>query len=109
MLERVTLRAPRLRAAAFSTTSLLALLIAGSSAFAQAPSAPAKSCAGDNGGLTLPSGFCATVFADKDVRVMLSDPNKDSTKRAMAGAYKYFMKKVKRGRMKPEPASYTLR
>ncbi|RZA13337.1 MAG: hypothetical protein EOP10_29900, partial [Proteobacteria bacterium] len=51
------------------------------------------------------SGFMgagiATVFADKDVRVMLSDPNKDSTKRAMAGAYKYFMKKVKRGRLKP--------
>ncbi|MBC7660198.1 MAG: enoyl-CoA hydratase/isomerase family protein [Chitinophagaceae bacterium] len=51
------------------------------------------------------SGFMgagiATVLADKDVRVMLSDPNKDSTKRAMAGAYKYFMKKVKRGRLKP--------
>lgn len=51
------------------------------------------------------SGFMgagiATVFADKNVRVMLSDPNKDSTKRALAGAYKYFMKKVKRGRLKP--------
>ena len=77
MLERVTLRAPRLRAAAFSTTSLLALLIAGSSAFAQAPSAPAKSCPGDNGGLTLPSGFCATVFADNlgHVRHMAVAPN----------------------------------
>lgn len=51
------------------------------------------------------SGFMgagiATVLADKDVRVMLSDPNKDSTKRALAGAHKYFVKKVKRGRIKP--------
>ena len=29
-----------------------------------APSAPTAACAGDNGGITLPSGFCATVFAD---------------------------------------------
>src|SRR5438132_11914993 len=27
-------------------------------------SASASTCAGGNGGLTLPSGFCATVFAD---------------------------------------------
>ena len=26
--------------------------------------APAKACPGDNGGITLPAGFCATVFAD---------------------------------------------
>ena len=26
--------------------------------------APAKGCAGDNGGITLSPGFCATVFAD---------------------------------------------
>jgi glucose/arabinose dehydrogenase/mono/diheme cytochrome c family protein len=26
--------------------------------------APATACAGDNGGITLPAGFCATVFAD---------------------------------------------
>jgi glucose/arabinose dehydrogenase len=78
MLERVTLRASRLRAAAFSTTSLVALLIAGSSAFAQAPqSAPANSCPGNNGGLALPSGFCATVFADNigHVRHMAVAPN----------------------------------
>ena len=65
MLERLTLRASRRRAAALSATSLFALLIAGSSAFAQSSmNAPAKSCPGDNGGLSLPSGFCATVFAD---------------------------------------------
>jgi glucose/arabinose dehydrogenase len=26
--------------------------------------APAQTCAGDNAGITLPEGFCATVFAD---------------------------------------------
>ncbi len=50
------------------------------------------------------SGFMgagiATVLADKDVRVMLSDPNKDSTKRALANAQKFFAKKVKRGKLK---------
>jgi glucose/arabinose dehydrogenase/mono/diheme cytochrome c family protein len=29
-----------------------------------APGLPADTCAGDNGGITLPRGFCATVFAD---------------------------------------------
>src|SRR5258708_28908714 len=38
------------------------LLAAGSPALAQAQGAPA--CPGDNGGITLPPGFCATVFAD---------------------------------------------
>ncbi len=78
MLERLTLRAPRrFRAAALSTTSLFALFIAGSSAFAQAQSAPTNSCPGNNGGLTLPSGFCATVFADNlgHVRHMAVAPN----------------------------------
>ncbi|MCX6127843.1 MAG: 3-hydroxyacyl-CoA dehydrogenase NAD-binding domain-containing protein [Proteobacteria bacterium] len=50
------------------------------------------------------SGFMgagiATVLADKGVRVLLSDPNKDSTKRAMSNAYKFFAKKAKRGRIK---------
>src|SRR5262249_10355997 len=46
------------------------LLAAGSPALAQAnQSAPASglsgdACPGDNGGITLPRGFCATVFAD---------------------------------------------
>jgi glucose/arabinose dehydrogenase len=38
-----------------------------SSALAQeqnAPGSPGNDCAGDNGGITLPRGFCATVFAD---------------------------------------------
>ncbi len=50
------------------------------------------------------SGFMgagiATVLADKNVRVMLSDPNKDSTKRAMSNAHKFFAKKAKKGRLK---------
>ena len=40
----------------------------GSPALAQAnqtaPGLPADACTGDNGGITLPRGFCATVFAD---------------------------------------------
>lgn len=43
----------------------------------------------------------ATVLADKDVRVLLSDPNKDSTKRALNSAFKFFQKKAKKGRLKP--------
>lgn len=42
------------------------LLLAGGLAFAQGakPAAETNTCTGDNGGLTLPPGFCATVFAD---------------------------------------------
>jgi glucose/arabinose dehydrogenase/mono/diheme cytochrome c family protein len=47
---------------------LLGLVFAGSPSVAQtqnwAPSAQAQACRGDNGGITLPRGFCATVFAD---------------------------------------------
>ncbi len=50
------------------------------------------------------SGFMgagiATVLADKNVRILLSDPNKDSTKRALASAHKFFAKKAKKGRLK---------
>jgi 3-hydroxyacyl-CoA dehydrogenase/enoyl-CoA hydratase/3-hydroxybutyryl-CoA epimerase len=51
------------------------------------------------------SGFMgagiATVLADKKVKVRLSDPSKEATGRALKGAYKYFEKKAKRGRIKP--------
>jgi glucose/arabinose dehydrogenase/mono/diheme cytochrome c family protein len=44
------------------------MLAAGSLSVVQAEtnaaSPPAGACAGDNGGITLPPGFCATVFAD---------------------------------------------
>jgi glucose/arabinose dehydrogenase/mono/diheme cytochrome c family protein len=78
MSQRLTLRMPwRRRAAAFSAASLSAFLLAGSSAFAQAANNTANACPGDNGGLTLPSGFCATVFADNlgHVRHMTVAPN----------------------------------
>ncbi|HUD89690.1 MAG TPA: PQQ-dependent sugar dehydrogenase [Xanthobacteraceae bacterium] len=78
MPERVSLpMGQRSRAAILSATSLFAILIAGSSAFAQANPSGAQACAGDNGGITLPSGFCATVFADNlgHVRHMAVAPN----------------------------------
>ena len=65
-------------AAATSTASLFAFLLTGSMAFAQMPqSGQANNCPGDNGGITLPSGFCATVFADNigHVRHMTVAPN----------------------------------
>ena len=44
----------------------LVTVVSLSSAQAQAnlAAAPAGACSGDNGGITLPPGFCATVFAD---------------------------------------------
>lgn len=67
------------RAAIFATTSLFAALLAGSPASAQsaAPAAPGNPCPGANTGITLPSGFCATVFADNigHVRHMAVAPN----------------------------------
>jgi hypothetical protein len=46
------------------------LLASGSPSLAATEDAPtsaakSKACAGDNGGITLPTGFCATVFADQ--------------------------------------------
>jgi glucose/arabinose dehydrogenase len=47
---------------------MIGLLLIGPPAVAQtrhdATAAPAQACAGDNGGISLPPGFCATVFAD---------------------------------------------
>lgn len=51
------------------------------------------------------SGFMgagiATVLADKNTKVRLSDPNKDATGKALKSAFKYFEKKAKKGRIKP--------
>jgi glucose/arabinose dehydrogenase/mono/diheme cytochrome c family protein len=74
MLSRITptrfpVRARR-RRDAWRTAALgtVALLLATGSSFGaeqhNATSVGTKACAGDNGGITLPSGFCATVFAD---------------------------------------------
>jgi glucose/arabinose dehydrogenase/mono/diheme cytochrome c family protein len=75
----------RLHRRILSTASLLAiaaLLAAPGStgpSLAQSPPAAAQdgACTGDNGGITLPPGFCATVFADNlgHVRHMTVAPN----------------------------------
>ena len=67
---------PRRRAAGYSAVAIFAaaaLLAVGAVAFAQ----PEPSCPADNGGITLPSGFCATIFADNlgHVRHMVVAPN----------------------------------
>jgi glucose/arabinose dehydrogenase/mono/diheme cytochrome c family protein len=60
---------------------LLLLLAVGSPSFAQnsgnAAGSPAGTCPGDNGGISLPPGFCATVFADNvgHARQMVVAPN----------------------------------
>jgi glucose/arabinose dehydrogenase/cytochrome c553 len=68
-----------------STVSLLALaavlsgplFVRETLAQSAAPAAASSACPGDNGGLSLPSGFCATVFADNigHVRHMAVAPN----------------------------------
>ncbi len=80
-------RAPRRRTAALCTVSVLALALWLGAAFsvrAQAPTPPgrpspaaANTCPGDNGGLTLSPGFCATVFAGNlgHVRHIVVAPN----------------------------------
>ncbi|NOW47721.1 glucose/arabinose dehydrogenase/cytochrome c553 [Novosphingobium sp. SG751A] len=51
---------------AFRAALLAAPLLLGSAyALTAAGKAPGAGCAKDNGGLSLPPGFCATVFADK--------------------------------------------
>src|SRR5690349_4898796 len=51
--------------------------------------AAASSCAGDNGGLTLPTGFCATVFADSigHARHIVVAPNGDVYVNTWSGQY----------------------
>ena len=62
-------------AALLTSASAIAALVATGAALAQSPAAPG--CAGDNGGLTLSPGFCATIFADNvgHVRHMAVAPN----------------------------------
>src|SRR5579872_5013998 len=57
----------------------MAVALCGAAAIAQQNSTAGSggACAGDDGGLTLPPGFCATVFADKlgHARQMTFAPN----------------------------------
>ncbi len=67
--------------AAFAFLPVGALLLAPSAAFAQDQNAPppaaSKPCPGNSAGITLPDGFCASVFADHlgHVRHMVVGPN----------------------------------
>ncbi len=77
MTKRGTLQVqPGRRAAGYSALAIFAaaaLLAVGAVALAQ----PEPSCPADNGGVTLPPGFCATIFADNlgHVRHMVVAPN----------------------------------
>ncbi len=65
------------RAAITAPIFAMALLTVSPSAAQDAPRTATPSCAGDNGGITLPPGFCATVFADNmgHARQMAVAPN----------------------------------
>jgi hypothetical protein len=76
MIDQVRFHAAHGRGAArFSAACFFATLIL----VATAPfvSAQTNSCGGDNGGITLPPGFCATIFADNlgHARQMAFGPN----------------------------------
>src|SRR5881275_1727692 len=61
-----------------------------SGASASAVSATATTaCSGDNGGLTLPAGFCATIFADSvgHARHIVVAPNGDVYANTWSGVY----------------------
>jgi glucose/arabinose dehydrogenase/mono/diheme cytochrome c family protein len=52
------------RAMAVTAASCVGALLLVTGAFAQGPERRGATCAGDSGGIALPRGFCATVFAD---------------------------------------------
>src|SRR5262249_32450226 len=68
MREPLFIRGWMARCAAISVRILGVLLLAASPSAAQdaggTAATAAEHCSGDNGGITLPPGFCATVFAD---------------------------------------------
>src|ERR1700677_4207444 len=64
MFSESSMRASRFRKNAFFTCGALAMVLCTHGrAHAGVPSAP-SACPGDDSGLTLPAGFCATIFAD---------------------------------------------
>lgn len=78
--------------AAMSLRIVGILLLAPASSFAQErhnAAAAAAPCPGDNGGITLPPGFCATVFADHigHARQMAVAPNGVLYVNTWSGAY----------------------
>jgi glucose/arabinose dehydrogenase/cytochrome c5 len=54
----------RLRAVRFAAASVSVIAALATSAQAQPAAAPAPVCPSDDSGITLPPGFCATIFAD---------------------------------------------
>ena len=81
MREPLFIRGWMARCAAISVRILGVLLLAASPSAAQdaggTAATAAEHCSGDNGGITLPPGFCATVFADNvgHARQMVVAPN----------------------------------
>jgi glucose/arabinose dehydrogenase len=76
MANRLMFHAAQRRGAArFSAVCFLATLM--SVAAAPFVSAQTNTCGSDNGGITLPPGFCATIFADNlgHARQMVFGPN----------------------------------
>ena len=102
MIDTMTLPRRRgSRAALFATASVfaIALVAGGPPATAQSPgtapaSPPANACPGDNGGITLPAGFCATIFADNigHVRHMVMAPDGVLYVNTWSGRYYHYDK-----------------
>jgi glucose/arabinose dehydrogenase len=106
MSDRVTLHTGRGQGAAHLSTAsffaVAALLAVGQSAVAQSNpqlsqaqashTAQSSACPGNNGGITLPPGFCATVFADNlgHVRQMAFAPNGALYVNTWSGPYYHY-------------------
>ena len=93
---------PRLAHSTMLSFNIVVLLLATYSLSAaqerDTATAPAQTCAPDNGGITLPSGFCATVFADNigHARHLTVAPNGAVYVNTWSGEY-YLDKKPPRG------------
>jgi glucose/arabinose dehydrogenase len=91
MRDSLYLRAWMARCAAVIVRMLAMLLVSASPSAAQdvGRTAAGERCPGDNGGITLPLGFCATVFADNigHARQMVVAPNGVVYVNTWSGAY----------------------
>src|SRR5258707_10182713 len=79
----------RLTVAAAAGFGAALLAATGCGAGGQTAPKAAAACAGDNGGITLPPGFCATVFADNlgNVRHIAVAPNGVVYANTWSGSY----------------------
>src|SRR5215468_6997634 len=87
MRDTLCIRARMARRPAIILRILGVLLLSASAS--EGAAAAAQPCAGDNGGITLPAGFCATVFADNvgHARQMVVAPNGVVYVNTWSGAY----------------------